>query len=243
MPLVAARTLRRGAEALQHAADAIAAVGAASVVRCAHPLTLDEALDFAANFEYAGVRIRPMQVTSELRALLELLAQDPPGAVLEIGTGRGGTLFLFGAVAQPQALLVSIDAAHEEGVFGGRRAYRWRARLYRALGAPGQHVVFIAADSHRDDTRRSVEDALGRRSFDLLFIDGDHTREGVEADFEMYSPLVRAGGLVAFHDIVPGRSEDVGGVPEFWQRVRGGDSLELVEDWDQGGSGIGVLRL
>jgi predicted O-methyltransferase YrrM len=242
MPLVAARTLRRGAEALQHTADAIAALGAARVVRGAHPLTLDDALDFAADFEYAGVRIRPMQVPSELRSLLELVAAESPRAVLEIGTGRGGTLFLFAAVAQPGAVLVSVDAASAEGIFGGRRAYRRRARLYRALGRSGQRVVFIAADSHREETRRKVEEALGGRPVDVLFIDGDHTREGVEADFRMYSPLVREGGIVAFHDIVPGPLEHVGGVPEFWQTVRDAGALEFVEDWSQSGCGIGVVR-
>jgi hypothetical protein len=59
----------------------------------------------------------------------------------------------------------------------------------------------------------------------------------------MYSPLVRSGGLVAFHDIVPGPAEAVGGVPSFWQTVRGAESIEFVEDWKQGGYGIGVLRV
>jgi predicted O-methyltransferase YrrM len=34
-----------------------------------------------------------------------------------------------------------------------------------------------------------------------LFIDGDHSYDGVRQDFEMYAPLVRPGGLVAMHDI------------------------------------------
>jgi predicted O-methyltransferase YrrM len=42
-----------------------------------------------------------------------------------------------------------------------------------------------------------------RKRLDFLFIDGDHTYEGVKQDFEMYTPLVRKGGLVAMHDIVP----------------------------------------
>jgi predicted O-methyltransferase YrrM len=243
MFLLTARTLRRGAETLQHAADAVAAAGAARIVRNAHPLTLDEALQFAARFEFAGVGIRPMQVESELRSFLELVALEQPRAVVEIGTGRGGTLFLLASVAQPDAVLVSIDAAHAEGVFGGRRAYRHRTRLYGALGRPGQGVVFIAADSHRSETRLAVEAALRGRAVDLLFIDGDHSPDGVESDFELYSPLVRNGGLVAFHDIVPGPAEHVGGVPGFWQRIRSGDSPELVADWGQGGCGIGVLRL
>jgi predicted O-methyltransferase YrrM len=37
---------------------------------------------------------------------------------------------------------------------------------------------------------------------DFLFIDGDHTYQGVKQDFQMYSPLVKKGGIVAFHDIV-----------------------------------------
>jgi len=49
----------------------------------------------------------------------------------------------------------------------------------------------------------------------FLFIDGDHTYEGVRKNFEMYSPLVRRGGIVAFHDIVPRPPENVGGVPRF----------------------------
>jgi predicted O-methyltransferase YrrM len=237
------RAARRATEALRDAADAVAAAGAARAVRRAQPFTLDKALAFAATFEYAGVRIRPMQVESELHGFLQLLAREPPRAVVEIGTGRGGTLFLFATVAQPDAVLVSIDAATTEGVFGGRRAYKRRARLYRALGGPGQRVVFLAADSHREETRRAVEDALGGRSADVLFIDGDHTRGGVEADFRMYSPLVRAGGLVAFHDIVSGPPELVGGVPEFWKEIRDGDAIELVDDWTQAGCGIGLLRL
>jgi len=85
---------------------------------------------------------------------------------------------------------------------------------------------------------------LGGEELDFLFIDGDHTYEGVRRDFEMYSPLVRGGGAVAFHDIVPGPPENVGGVPKFWSEVRNRfKHLEIVKDWSQGGYGIGVLFL
>jgi predicted O-methyltransferase YrrM len=42
---------------------------------------------------------------------------------------------------------------------------------------------------------------LNEQNLDFLFIDGDHTYKGVKEDFEMYSPLVRKGGVIAFHDI------------------------------------------
>lgn len=37
---------------------------------------------------------------------------------------------------------------------------------------------------------------------DILFIDGDHTHPGVDADFR-YADLVRPGGIIFVHDIIP----------------------------------------
>jgi hypothetical protein len=59
---------------------------------------------------------------------------------------------------------------------------------------------------------------------------------------------VRPGGLVAFHDIVPGgpgKHGDPGGVPTFWSELKStySDMTELVEDWEWGSCGIGIVRL
>jgi predicted O-methyltransferase YrrM len=63
-------------------------------------------------------------------------------------------------------------------------------------------------------------------------------------DYELYAPLVRPGGLIAFHDIVPGDAELVGGVPRFWEELMGShETTELVESWDQEAYGIGVVRV
>ena len=40
---------------------------------------------------------------------------------------------------------------------------------------------------------------------DLLFIDGDHRRQGVISDFEKYFPLVNIGGYIVFDDYLPFR--------------------------------------
>jgi len=87
-----------------------------------------------------------------------------------------------------------------------------------------------------------IKKILGDSKLDLLFIDGDHTYEGVKRDFEMYSPLVRKGGIITFHDIVPGPPENVGGVPTFWNEIKQNFTYkEIVKDWRQGGYGIGVI--
>jgi FkbM family methyltransferase len=48
-----------------------------------------------------------------------------------------------------------------------------------------------------------------KRAYDVLVIDGDHTYQGVRADFERYAPLVRRGGIVIFDDYSSGDWPDV----------------------------------
>jgi len=104
--------------------------------------------------------------------------------------------------------------------------------------------VLLKEDSHKEETVRKLKDILGGGMIDLLFIDGDHRYEGVRKDFEMYSPLVRKGGIVAFHDICPGPPDAVGGVPSFWKETMGKyRNMPIIKDQGQGGCGIGILFL
>jgi predicted O-methyltransferase YrrM len=206
------------------------------------PRSVDAALDYAYTARSGSLKITPIQVRSELRDFLVLAQKLKPRAVLEIGTGRGGTLFLFTRVAAPDAILVSVDLSSAEDLRFGGGDVRHRGPVFEAFALDRQRVHFLVGDSHSADTRARVERKLDGREVDLLFIDGDHTGEGVRSDFELYRDLVRRGGVIAFHDIVDGIPEFVGGVPDFWRSVRTAAAQELVEDRRQGGYGIGVLR-
>jgi len=46
-----------------------------------------------------------------------------------------------------------------------------------------------------------VRQAAGYGPFDFVFVDGGHDYETVQNDYEKYWPLVRPGGVMAFHDI------------------------------------------
>lgn len=202
--------------------------------------SLDELLDFA--WQFGGGMIMPWQVRSEIRALLELLAERQPRSMLEIGTANGGSLFLFCRVLPPGARIISVDLPG--GPFGGGYDL-FRETLYRAFALPGQELHLIREDSHKRETRERVADILGGRPLDFLFVDGDHTFRGVQADFSMYGPLVHPQGLVAFHDIVvvpPHIERDVE-VNVFWERVRRHYRFqEFIENPAQGWGGIGLIE-
>lgn len=235
-----------GAYAARRLSDAFLIRGAARKLRRS-PLDVEGALDFAYDFRYGDLAIVPIQVRSELRALLGVLERSPPKTVLEIGTAFGGTLFLLSRVSSPDALLVSLDLPVEDlgadrgARFGGGN-YAPRKPLYESFARDRQRLVFLPADSHSPATLARITELLAGRKLDLLFIDGDHSAEGVRKDYEMYAPLVREGGIIALHDIVDGPEEDVGGVPEFWRSLQDLNTVELVEDREQGGYGIGIVR-
>lgn len=181
--------------------------------------------------------IRILQADTEIVALCDLLAADPPRSMLEIGTAGGGTLFLFAGVSADDAVLISVDLPPPAGY------RRHRERIYRAFARGRQQIHLVRADSHDSSTVAKVQEKLAGRPLDFLFIDGNHTGTSPERDYALYAPLVRHGGIIAFHDIVPG--EYAGRVPEYWQSLKANvdaDVTEFVQNPELENFGIGVLR-
>ena len=103
-------------------------------------------------------------------------------------------------------------------------------------------MYLIRANSHEEATLNKVKNLLNGKKFDFIFIDGDHTYEGVKKDFEMYNPLTKEKALIAFHDIVIHPIELNVGVNKFWNELKQNHEYrEIVEDWNQKRGGIGIL--
>jgi predicted O-methyltransferase YrrM len=105
------------------------------------------------------------------------------------------------------------------GPFGGGYPRR-KAPLFRKFARADQKLRLIRADSHSLETKEGILRILDGEQLDYLFLDGDHTYSGVQRDFEMYAPLVRSGGIVAFHDIVTYRRESECQVERFWREIK-----------------------
>lgn len=190
-----------------------------------------------------GVGLGALQKEKEIVPLLDAISAIEPRRLCEIGSYDGGTLFLFAQAAHPSAHLISLDLE-----FGGGRG-----RYFPTFARPGQRVTCIQADSHQASTRDLVGNQLGNEQLDVLFIDGDHSLDGVTRDFELFSPLVRKGGLIAFHDIVPDyrtrfgtpTASNGGEVWKLWEslKARCPQTQEFFEQGpEQDGYGIGLIR-
>ncbi len=184
-------------------------------------------------------KIQPAQVKEEFMGILKILAKLKPTVILEIGTATGGTFFALSRLASPDGVLVSVDLPH--GLFGGGYP-EWRIPLYKSFAMHNQQISLIREDSHAPSTLRAVKAVLGGRKLDVLFIDGDHTYNGVKMDFEMYHNLVRRGGVIAFHDICRHPPETGCEVNKFWCEIKEQYVHdEVIKDNKQGWAGIGVI--
>jgi hypothetical protein len=105
---------------------------------------------------------------------------------------------------------------HEQGIFEGNRDYNWGdigvtyiVDACNGIGGPNdleKEDSFLRKTFYPRIIKSTSEDAyynffvLQDITIDLLFIDGDHSYEGVKKDFELYSKLLSDKGLIILHD-------------------------------------------
>lgn len=62
------------------------------------------------------------------------------------------------------------------------------------------NINLIQGNSYFDETETNFKEELNSNELDLLFIDGDHTLDGVKNDYVRYSKYVKKGGYIIFDD-------------------------------------------
>lgn len=227
---------------------------------------LEDILDTVLEFKpgYHPYQISIMQLRDEIRTLAGLVKDNRPQSVLEIGTAKGGSFYIWSRHLDRTNKLISLDLP--DGRFGGGYVEQ-KTEIFREF-APSKKMDFIRADSHHSDTYEEVSDLVDG-GVDFLFIDGDHTYEGVKQDFEMYSELVREGGIIALHDIAPhpddekvvqrrrqseedieerhlswGEDHPDCNVDQFWADITEEyETEEIISHPKQTWAGIGVVRI
>jgi hypothetical protein len=105
---------------------------------------------------------------------------------------------------------------HQQGIFEGNSDYNWGdigatyvVDACNGIGGPNDleneesfyrksfHPRFIKSTSERAYYDFFVIQDI---KIDVLFIDGDHSYEGVKLDFELYSKIVSPKGIILIHD-------------------------------------------
>ena len=128
------------------------------------------------------------QTTEPERRLLAHYARTS-SSLLEIGVYEGFTTRVI-AQAMPQtAELFAVDP-----FFKGRLGISWARQIARAEASKVKKTVHFIELLSKDAAK------LIKADFDFMFIDADHSLEGITIDWETWNSRCRVGGIMAFHD-------------------------------------------
>jgi cephalosporin hydroxylase len=175
----------------------------------------------------------------EFLQLVKIYKALKPMRVLEIGSQEGGTLYHWirnaerGCKVMVMDIFQNLPSGAEEEL----------TKIWYGWAGKKADLHVYSGKSQEPGAVECAQGTLGE--IDFLFIDGDHTYEGAKADFLNYGPLVREGGIIAFHDLITpkhGRQNHIQ-IGKLWNEIKehGYVTRELYSMKDQDWGGIGVV--
>ncbi len=156
---------------------------------------------------FGGLKLQ--QVPEEYANVFFEIIKINPKSYLEIGIGNGGSWLTFSYL-----LRKTLTISHAVDNLAYAKYIRQKSddffKIRNYLRNHIANVEFFDSDS-------KVFLDSNENMYDVIFIDGDHSYEGVKSDFEKAIRHVNKGGIVIFHDIVSVGSP---GVAEFWNEFK-----------------------
>lgn len=131
----------------------------------------------------------------EKKALFNL-SKETENVFVEIGSylGASSCFIAEGLLKTGKAKLYCIDTWRNDAMSEGKRdtydEFLKNTEKYKDIIIPVR------------ETSENAVSVLQKqiKSIDMLFIDADHNYEGCKRDWDLYSPFLRIGSLVIFHD-------------------------------------------
>ena len=136
----------------------------------------------------------PTYTTSnELFALYELAGTlEKNSFALEIGSYIGASSLMIAKGLNNSSRLFCVDTWQNDAMTEGN----WDS--YQVF-QENTRSVSTKISALRMTSELAAEVCLNQ--LDFLFIDGDHSYEGVKMDFDIWFPKLKSGGVIAMHDI------------------------------------------
>lgn len=224
--------------------------GTARQFECTKLITSKEVINAIEEFHSNGIAKKTIEVVvqesydlgmvqnhKEIYEAAEHFKSQGVKNFMEIGTDQGGSFAIWSKLSE-DGIRISVDLPY--GPYGvDNYDVNKRDEHLKSLGS---NVHTIHGSSHEINIKEQVKGLLGETQLDFLFIDGDHTYEGVKKDYEMYKEFVKIGGWIAFHDIKDTefhRSANCR-VDKLWNELVG-NKVEFLEESSSFG-GIGFIQ-
>jgi predicted O-methyltransferase YrrM len=166
--------------------------------------------------------------TQTTEAERDCLARHAAGGsrIAEIGVYHGVTTRRLKSVMDPAGVIVAIDPFPKQRL--GFSAHRIIARR-QVLTIKSGTVRWMRTTGSQAAKELLAENS---RCFDFVFVDGDHSWDGLKSDWEGWRNLIAPSGIVALHDsrLTPIRSLEGAGSVLYVQQVISKDPCFVLVD-------------
>jgi len=165
----------------------------------------------------------PIEITECVHLLLS--QKNRYENFLEVGAAGGGLSFLFHHFFNLKNVVVIDENFHHQS--------NSRSKTLKHI-KPKEFI----GNSQGPEAKNFVKNL--NIEFDLMFIDADHSYQGVKNDTNNYLEFLKSGGFLMFHDI-----ESFPSVRQWHDELKNNPSLELVSEIVSCGNlkcGIGIFK-
>lgn len=144
---------------------------------------------------------------AELYTLASAL-KSKKSIICEIGCWKGKSTYVLGTALKTmgRGLIYSIDPFDGSGDTASLETYK------KAISKMNTSLLKNFQDTiHKYNlgpyitiiptTSKKAKKYFDEKKIDLLFIDGNHEYESVQADYRLWSPLIKKNGFIALHDV------------------------------------------
>jgi hypothetical protein len=169
-----------------------------------------------------------------------LILNLKPKNVLCIGSRKGFVPSICALACQENGFgqVDFVDAG-----YGSEDKNHWTGVALWKEKDPSEHFSFL--DAHKSikthvTTSQSFSQKT-KRTYQYIYIDGDHSYKGAKTDYKLFWPRLEKGGLMVFHDVTVKRMPKLDvpefGVWKFWNEKKGNKITIPLPC-----SGLGILQ-
>lgn len=154
--------------------------------------------------ETTPVRVLPIAMNGynvswlEVICLAAITSVLKPSKVVEFGTFDGRTTVQFASNVAPGGRVTTIDCVAGDVDFGDATGFCVPTRIGRHF--QGREIA-ASIDTVTVDSQ-SADWSAHRCTAELVFVDADHSRDAVIRDSRTAVAMLRAGGMVVWHDFL-----------------------------------------
>lgn len=108
---------------------------------------------------------------------------------------------------------------------------------------PNQHFSIFEINKYLTTyimTSQQFANKYKKRKYEYIYIDGNHSYEGVKLDYNLFWTRLSSGGIMVFHDISAKgiHHDNEFGVWKFWKELKSKKKIEFID----GVNAIGIIQ-